>query len=84
MYDLAFDPLAAKELRKLDGIVQRHIGIVLERLLSNPSFYMIKLAGQEGFRVRAGDFRIIVDVDRTNKKIRVLRIGHRRNIYSRK
>lgn len=41
-----------------------------------------KLVGREGWRIRAGDYRVIYELDDAQKKVTVLHIGHRRDVYS--
>lgn len=41
-----------------------------------------KLVGREGWRIRAGTYRVIYEIDDARKNITVLHIGHRRDIYS--
>ena len=39
-----------------------------------------KLVGREGWRVRSGDYRIIYEINDTQKTITVLHVGHRRDV----
>ncbi len=41
-----------------------------------------KLTGREGWRVRSGDYRVIYEIDDGERRVTVLDIGHRREIYS--
>lgn len=41
-----------------------------------------KLVGREGWRIRSGDYRVIYEIEDTQKKITILHIGHRRDVYS--
>ncbi len=41
-----------------------------------------KLVGRDGWRIRAGDYRVIYEIDDAAEKITVLHIGHRRDVYS--
>jgi mRNA interferase RelE/StbE len=41
----------------------------------------LKLAGRDGWRVRVGDYRIIYEIDDEQKRVTVLHIGHRRDVY---
>ena len=41
------------------------------------------LLGEDVFKFRVGDYRVLVDWDRTNDTVYVLTLGHRRNIYDR-
>jgi len=40
-----------------------------------------KLTGRDGWRIRVGDFRIVYDVDDTQRTVTVLHVGHRRDVY---
>ena len=40
-----------------------------------------KLTGREGWRVRVGDYRIIYEIDDTQRTVTVLHVGHRRDVY---
>lgn len=40
-----------------------------------------KLSGRDGWRIRAGDYRIIYEVDDARKAITILHIGHRLDVY---
>jgi mRNA interferase RelE/StbE len=35
----------------------------------------------EGYRIRMGDYRILYDIDDQAQKIKLRKIGHRRDIY---
>ncbi|MCZ7372487.1 MAG: type II toxin-antitoxin system RelE/ParE family toxin [Candidatus Methanoperedens sp.] len=37
--------------------------------------------GDPGYKLRVGDYRVIMDIDNKNLIILVLKAGHRRNIY---
>ena len=60
--------------------------IILNKLYSirnNPYRYLKRLQGDKLWRLRIGDYRVIVDVIVSMNKIIVLRIGHRKNVYER-
>ncbi len=40
-----------------------------------------KLTGREGWRIRVGDYRVIYDIDNSDRIVTVLHIGHRRDVY---
>jgi mRNA interferase RelE/StbE len=76
-----FSDLALKQLRKLDGQIGQRIISTLERIRIRPDAYVKKLVGDEGYRLRVGNYRVILDLDQEKLIILVLRIGHRRNVY---
>lgn len=40
-----------------------------------------KLTGRDGWRIRAGDYRVIYEIDDSAQTVTVLHVGHRRDIY---
>lgn len=40
-----------------------------------------KLQGQESYRLRVGDYRVLYIIDDKGKQVTVLAVGHRREVY---
>jgi mRNA interferase RelE/StbE len=40
-----------------------------------------KLVGDPGYRLRVGEYRVIIDIYKDKLVILVIKIGHRKNIY---
>jgi mRNA interferase RelE/StbE len=40
-----------------------------------------KLSGQDRYRVRQGDYRILYEVDDPGLVVTIVKIGHRREVY---
>jgi len=83
-YSIVFSSKARDQFKKLERIVQERIVAALERIRIRPEAYVKKLVGDPGFRLRVGDHRVIVDIDRGRLVILVLTVGHRRTIYRKK
>jgi mRNA interferase RelE/StbE len=81
MYDVEFSETALKQLKKLNKNVQVRVISALERIRIRPYSYVRKLAGTPYFRLRAGDYRIILDIRAGKLIIFVIEVGHRREIY---
>ncbi|MFH1590585.1 MAG: type II toxin-antitoxin system RelE/ParE family toxin [archaeon] len=84
MYTVVFSDTARKQLRKLDAETQRRILIALTRIRIRPFSYLTRLVGDPGYRLRVGDYRVIIDVHRTELNLVVIKVGHRGSIYKRK
>ncbi len=81
MFNLFFTKEAKKFLKKLnkeDGI---RIISTLERCRVRPYPHVKKLVSSPYFRLRVGDYRVILDISTGRLIIIVIEIGHRRNIY---
>lgn len=81
MYEIVLSSRAEKELHKLEKGVQVRVLAVLERIRIRPELHLQKLVGSDSYKVRIGDYRAIVDLDKTKQVLFVLRVGHRRNVY---
>jgi len=86
-WTIEFDPAAQKELDGLDKPVARRISKFLyERVakLDDPQISeRLQGALSEFWRYRVGDYRIICSLEHARLVALVLRVGHRREIYSR-
>ncbi|MBU0959665.1 MAG: type II toxin-antitoxin system RelE/ParE family toxin [Nanoarchaeota archaeon] len=82
MYVLEFSKKADRQLDKLPIEIQKRIVSVLNRLLIRPFSHDIKkLQGSPYYRVRAGKYRIILDIKQDKLIILVLEVGPRHKIY---
>ena len=82
-YRIVFSEKAYRQLKKLDKPMQRRIIVSLERIRIRPYRYVKKLVGDPGYRLRVGDYRVIMDIVDDELRILVLKVGHRKNIYER-
>ena len=82
MYDLIYSDLALRQLKRLERETQRRIIATLERCRVRPHAHVKKLVSSQYFRLRAGDWRIIVDIQQNKLLIFVIEVGHRENIYN--
>ena len=69
-----FSDLALRQLRKLDQQIIQRIIAAIERIWIRPDAYVKKLVGDEGYRLRVGNYRVILDLDEKKLAILVLRI----------
>lgn len=81
MYEIAFDKLARKQFKKLNSDLQRRMLSTLERIRIRPHTFVKSLSGSQYFRLRVGDYRLILDIKNNQLIIIVLELGHRKNIY---
>ncbi len=81
LYEIIFSQKAKKQLFKLEKVIQERIIAALERIRIRPEVYIVKIIGDPGYKIRVGNYRVIMDIDRTKLLILIIKIGHRRNIY---
>ncbi len=81
-YRLEFTPGANRQFRKLPKNLQARLTPHLNALTQNPRPSGIeKLKGEEGYRLRVGDYRVLYEVRDKALLVLVVRVGHRREVY---
>lgn len=80
-YGVIFLPPAMKQFEKLEKPVQERILAALERIKVRPYDYVKRLAGRPYYRLRIGDYRVIIDIKSELLLILVIEVGHRKSIY---
>jgi mRNA interferase RelE/StbE len=81
-YTIRVRASAERELRSLPKKDNRRVTKRLQALASDPRPHgVVKLAGEEGYRVRQGDYRILYTIDDLSRVVEVTRIRHRREVY---
>jgi mRNA interferase RelE/StbE len=81
-YKITIKKSAVKEL---EDIPQKDLRKIIKRIRSlakaprphGPQ----KLSGQEKYRIRQGDYRIVYSIEDKDSLIDIVKIGHRREIY---
>lgn len=81
LYEVVFSQKAKKQLFKLERSIQERIVSALERIRIRPQSYITKLVGDPGYKLRVGDYRVIMDIDKGKLLVLVIKVGHRKNIY---
>lgn len=73
---------AQKELEQLPRGAYERVRDAIFALAENPRPHGCKkLAGRDGWRIRAGDYRIIYEIDDKQETVTVFHVGHRRDVY---
>jgi mRNA interferase RelE/StbE len=83
LYRVELKPRARKFIEALAPKIQRPLIRRMEDLASSPRPPGSKLLQAEHklYRVRAGDYRIVYQVQDRKKRVMVAAIGHRKDVY---
>jgi mRNA interferase RelE/StbE len=83
MYSVELKPSARKELDKLSEKLIERIFPKLEALREEPRPRGCKKlkGGQQEWRIRVGDYRVVYTVDDATRRVSVTRIRHRGEVY---
>lgn len=85
MYKILVSNIAKKALDKLPDSVFQRIDKRIQSLKFEPRpVGCIKLSGNESYRIRVGDYRVIYTINDKIIEIYIFNIAHRKEIYKRK
>lgn len=84
-YEIFITRIAIKQIAKIN---KKDIPILRNRIASlgknpRPVGY-IKLKGEDAYRIRVGDYRVIYEIDDEKIIVTVVTIGHRREAFRKK
>ncbi len=81
-YEIVFSRKAIKELAKIPTQYEEAIKAHIDELAENPRpFGYIQMKGEDAFRVRVGNYRIIYEIQDDILLVYVIRIAHRKDVY---
>ena len=81
-YRLLIKASAVKELEAVSPKDRRRIAFKIQHLASEPRPPGAeKLSGQEKYRLRQGNYRMLYSVNDAQLAVTIVKIGHRRDVY---
>ena len=82
VYKLLIKPSAVKELEAIPKEDRRRVLRRIESLAADPRPPGgEKLSGEDKYRVRQGDYRVIYLISDQGREVIVFKVGHRREVY---
>lgn len=82
MHSLKVLPSARRDLDSLEPAVFGRLKPKLLALKDEPRpESAIKLTGEEGYRLRVGDYRVLYRIDDKSRAVYLYRIKHRKDVY---
>ena len=80
-YEVKIKPKAIKQLKKLPKEITERILKKIAFIKDTPQSFMKKLESKDIWSLRAGDYRILIDIYENKRLIEVIKVGHRKEIY---
>lgn len=80
-YLIKWDKKALIFLSKLDKDMAKRIFDKIEKSKENPNYFYGELSNSTASKLRVGDYMVVADISHTTQEIRILLIGHRKNVY---
>ena len=81
MYNLRYSKNALKQFKKLSKDIRERLVLALERCRIRPYSHVQKVVGSTSFRLRVGDYRVIMDIINDELVILIIKIAHRKKVY---
>ena len=82
-FEIIWSDSAIRQLKKLDRSVAWRVFDKVGELSEKPYRFVQKLVNSPYYRLRVGDFRVLLDIQGDVLRILVLKVGHRESIYDR-
>jgi len=79
MYNIEWKEHSLQNIKKIEFSVARRIIKKIDELSENPFSKIKRLKNREEFSLRIGDYRVLMEIEKNI--IKILKIGHRKNIY---
>ena len=81
-YRVTIASSARREIDKLTTDIRKRIVARILSLEQEPRpIGAIKKQGEDAYRIRVGDYRVIYSIEDTVKIVTVIKVGHRRDVY---
>jgi len=81
MYEIIFDKKAIEFLNKKEKKIKIRIFNKIITTKEKPFRYFERLTNRKEYKLRVGNYRVIADIDKKLKIIKIRIIMHRKNIY---
>jgi mRNA interferase RelE/StbE len=81
-FEIVWPDHVLEQLNKLDRSIVKRIYDAVGRLENNPSRWVSRIVNSPYYKMRVGDYRVIIDIQGKQLRILVVRVGHRKNIYN--
>lgn len=80
-YQITWSKKADDNIEKLDKGVAERIMKKLDTVAEDPFSFVSKLKGLDFYRLRVGDYRVIMSIENKKMIIFVVEVGHRSSVY---
>ncbi|HLC70740.1 MAG TPA: type II toxin-antitoxin system RelE/ParE family toxin [Candidatus Nanoarchaeia archaeon] len=80
-YTIIWYDAAQDDLRSLDRQVAARIANKVRSIELNPYRFVEHLESYPFFKLRIGDYRVIIDINAAEGNVKVILVGHRSKVY---
>jgi mRNA interferase RelE/StbE len=80
-YEVKWTDISLRQMKKLPKDAVKRIIEKVESISKDPFMFVSKLKGFDLYKLRVGDYRVIMSIEKKKMIIFVLEVGHRSIIY---
>lgn len=80
-FKIIWSDSAFKDLKKLDRSISKRIFEKVSSISNKPYRHIQKLAGSPYFKLRIGDYRVILEINQEILQVLIIKVGHRKDVY---
>ena len=80
-YTIHWSKKAEKFLETIPKEHAKRIATKVDSIKEDPYHYIEHFEGEFYFKLRIGDYRVLLDINPSSKLIEIRLLGHRRNVY---
>jgi mRNA interferase RelE/StbE len=84
MHEIVLSAPAERDLKRLPAAVFRRVIAAIRALAPNPrppGCRKLHGSGRDDYRIRVGEHRVLYEVDDIARRVRIMRVRHRREAY---
>ncbi len=81
MFVVYYSKEATQNLEKLDNVIADRIFKKIDKIREDPFLFIDRLVSVNLWKLRVGDYRVLLDVNRGKNAVFVISINHRRSVY---
>lgn len=83
-FSVEYSSEAVLQLGRLEKQIAKRIIAKIDASRGNPQHFLKRLSGRPEYKLRVGDYRVIIDINEGKKTLLVMSVGHRSGIYKRR
>jgi len=80
-FEIAWPEYVLNQMAKLDRSIAKRIFKAVGKLENDPSRWVNRIVNSLYYKMRVGDYRVILDIQGRQLRILVVKVGHRKNVY---
>jgi len=82
-FNIEISSTAEKDLDSLEKKDCERILKKLKKIKKDPIRFIERLAGHTLYKLRCGDYRVIIRIDTSREMLQIVMVDHRKNVYKR-